>query len=671
MNFCRLSIRCEILPIVLISVLAVITFLNSLSNTFVYDDVFTITDNYFIREWGNFPVLFTDEYFNTSGEVTYRPVVTLSYFIDYSLWNLNPLGFHLTNILLHTTCAALVYLMLSFVIRNSAIPFLSGIFFASHPLLTEVVNGVSYREDLLATAFFLGTVVLCVQSRRHFRAYLFLYPCSIISYLLALCSKETAITLPMILFLFDRVFHDTDGIKKTAMKYYLGFILVSGFYLFLRFVWFHNPVEKQLQYPDNSFLVNVLTMPKIIVTYVKLLFFPVGFSADYSILSTKTPFDTTFICSIGFLIVLGIITWRVYYHSKRVYFFVLWFFITLLPTLNIIPIANIMAERYLYLPSVGFCVVLSCIVMEIRRLPAVFLSGKTRETEYRKTGNLNISTAHLPGNLNNNPRQPLFLFMTCLVAVPVFLYSLSAMSRNSIWRDQFTFWSEAVKVSPDSSRAHNNLGMIYLQKGKPPLAICEFQKAIAIESDPEYHHNLGMAYQKEDRRDEAFDEYQRVLAVNPASAITYNNMGNILIDKGQIDEGILKFKEAIRLKPKYYDAHFNLGLAYFKKGLFDASLNEFKLAIFYEPNHAEAYSCLGTVYANMGLFDEAIGAIEKAIQLRPDYSPAYKNLGILYLNHKKDVHKAVSLFREFIRLDPKNKDAEMIMNTIKEIQASK
>lgn len=670
MNFCRLSTRHEILPIVLISALAVITFLNSLDNTFVYDDVFTITNNYFIREWGNFPALFTDEYFHTSGEVTYRPVVTLSYFIDYWLWNLNPLGFHLTNILLHAACAVLVYLLLSFVIKNRTIPFLSGIFFASHPLLTEAVNGVSYREDLLATVFFLGAVVLCIQSRRHFRTYLFLYPCSIISYLLALCSKETAITLPMILFLFDRVFYDADRIKKIAIKYYLGFILASGFYLFLRFVWFHNPVEKQLQYPDKSFLVNVLTMPKIIGGYIKLLFFPVGFNADYSILSTKTPFDATFICSIAFLVVLGIIAYRVHHHAKRVYFFILWFFITLLPTLNIIPIANIMAERYLYLPSVGFCVVLSYICIEIQRLSGVFLSGKTRETEHGKTGSLNIFTVYLPDPPNNNPCRTLFLFMTCLAVVPVFLYSLSAMNRNRIWRDPFTFWLETVEVSPNSSRAHNNLGMIYLQEGNPSLAICEFQKAIAIESDPEYHHNLGMAYQKEGRRDEAFNEYHRVLAVNPDSAITYNNMGNILIDNGQVDEGILKFKEAIRLKPKYYDAHFNLGLAYFKKGLFDASLDEFKLAISYEPDHAEAYSCLGTVYANKGLFDEAIRAIEKAIQLRPDYSHAYKNLGIIYLNYKKDVHKAVSLFREFLRLDPKNKEAEMIVNTIKEIQAS-
>jgi len=660
----------RILHLSLISALAVIAFLNSLNNTFVYDDVFTITSNYFIRDWGNFSALFTDEYFNSSGEVTYRPVVTLSYFIDYSIWHLNPVGFHLTNLLLHAVCAALVYLLLSFVVKNSTIPFLSGIFFASHPILTEAVNGVSYREDLLATVFFLVSIVLCLQSRKHFRTYIFLYPCSLISYLLALCSKEMAITLPVILFIFDRVFHDADRTKRDTMKYYLGFILVSGFYLFVRFVWFHNPAEKQLQYPDKSFLVNVLTMPKIIGSYIKLLFFPVSFNADYTILSTKTPLAAAFICSIAFLITLGVITFRMYRHSKCVSFFMLWFFITLSPTLNIIPIANIMAERYLYLPSVGFCATLSCIFLEIRRLVGVFISEKAWKAGTRKTGSLSISGSHLPTPPNNNSHRQLFLCITCLTVVPAFLYSLSAMKRNRSWRDPFTFWSKTVEVAPKSSRAHNNLGMIYLQEGKTDLAIREFQAAIAIESDPEYHHNLGMAYQKEGRRDEALNEYHRVLAVNPNSAITHNNIGNVFVDKGQIDEGILKFKEAIRLKSRYYDAHFNLGLAYFRKGLLDASLDEFKLAISYEPDHAEAYSCLGTVYANKGLFDKAIGEIEKALQLRPDYSTAYKNLGIIYLNHKKDVQKALYFFHEFLRVDPKNKEAEAVRKTIKELQVS-
>lgn len=661
----------RISQILLISALAFIAFLNSLDNAFVYDDVFTITNNYFIRDWGNFSALFTNDYFNSSGEVTYRPVVTLSYFLDYSIWRLNPLGFHLTNILLHAISAVLGYLLLSVIVKNSTIPFLTGILFASHPILTEAVNGVSYREDLLAAVFFLGSLVLFIQSRRHFHKYIFLYPLSLFSYLLSLCSKEVAITLPIIIVLFDWVFDGAETIKRNTIRYYLGFILVSSFYLFLRFVWLHNPLEKQLMYPDNSFLVNLLTMPKILGSYIKLLLFPIHFNADHIITLTKAPFAVTFILSIVFLSAIGVIIYRSYNHSRYLFFFMLWFFITMTPTMNIIPIANIMAERYLYLPAVGFCAALSYILRGILREVCTFVSKKDKNMGRWENGRIIFSTQPSLNLLHSQLLKPFFILITCLVFVPVGLYSLSAMKRNKIWRDQLTFWLKTIESSPNSSRAHNNLGMIYLNEGNIDLAVHEFQTAIAIESDPEYHHNLGMAYQKKGMREKALEEYRRVLAVNPTSAITHNNMGNILIDEGHLDEGISKFKEAILLKPNYYDAHFNLGLAYFKKALFDASIDEFRLAIHYEPDHAEAHSCLGTVYANKGLFDRAIGEIEEALRLKPNYPNAYKNLGIIYLNYKKDIQKALYLFREFLRLDPNNKEAGVIRKIIEELQASR
>ena len=686
---------------ILLVVIPILIYTNSLQNTFVYDDVFTITDNYFIRDWGNFPAFFTDDYFKYSGEVTFRPVVTLSYFIDYSLWRLNPAGFHLTNILLHAGNVVLVYLVVSAVSRSRTVSLLTSILFALHPILTETVNGISYREDLLTTTFFLSSILLFVQSAirnppSKIRNYL--YPLSLFSYLLALCSKEMAITLPLIVFLLDWLLGDKSRIKKNIINYYIGFILVSGFYLFLRFIWFHNPVENQLTYPDNSFLVSLLTMPKIFCSYVKLLFFPIHFNAEYIIAHTKTPFAATFILSIIFLGVIGVITYRFYHHSRRLFFFILWFFVTLAPMMNILPIANIMAERYLYLPSVGFCAILAYISIGIWRQVYVFIffenTPRPNPLPQGERELFPISNSTLNGHpLNSHPLMegmgeggefpssfgskrflgisPLFktVLITCLVLILVIPYSLATIKRNKIWINPFIFWSKTVEDSPNSSRAHNNLGMIYLQKDKTDLAICEFQASIALESDPEYHHNLGMAYQKKGMKEEALQEYYRVLAVNPNSALTHNNMGNILIDKGRFDEGILRFKEAIRIKPNYYDAHYNLGLAYFKKGLLDASIGEFELAIHYEPDHAEAHSCLGTAYANKGQFDKAILEIEEAIRQKPNYPNAYKNLGLIYLNYKKDIQKASYCFNEFLRLDPQNREAESIRSTIEELRA--
>src|SRR3989339_1852277 len=174
---------------ILLVAIPVLIYINSLQNTFVYDDVFTITDNYFIRDWGNFTALFTNDYFKYSGEVTYRPVVTFSYFIDYFLWHLNPAGFHLTNILLHVVNVVLVYLLVSAVSRSRTASFLTSILFALHPVLTEAVNGISYREDLLTTTFFLSSILLFIQSAiRNPQSkihYYFLYILALFSYLLA------------------------------------------------------------------------------------------------------------------------------------------------------------------------------------------------------------------------------------------------------------------------------------------------------------------------------------------------------------------------------------------------------------------------------------------------------------------------------------------------------
>lgn len=639
---------------ILVAVLLIV-YLNSLQNTFVYDDVFTITDNYFIRDWSNFFALFTHDYFQSSGEVTYRPVVTLSYFIDYSIWRLNPFGFHLTNILLHAVNGVLVYILLSMINKDRAIPFVATILFVLHPVLTEAVNGISYREDLLTTTFFLGSILLFIQSTiRNPQSAVYNYPLSLLLYLLALCSKEMAITLPPVVFLMDLVFGGKNRIKKNILRYYPGFILVSGFYLFLRFVWLHNPAEKQLLYPDNSFLTNLLTMPKVLSSYVKLLFFPISFNAEYIIAHTKTPVAAVFICSMVFLGVIGVITYKCYRLSGYLFFFILWFFVTLSPMMNILPIANIMAERYLYLPSIGFCTILACILAGVWKYTQIFFS----------TGNIMHSGCHSKDRRCFSQITAV-VFLMLLLIVP---YSLFTVNRSSVWRDPFTFWLKTTEDSPDSSRARNNLGMIYLQKGKTDLAIHEFQTAIAIEPDPEYHHNLGMAYQNKGMREKALQEYGYVLAVNPNSALTHNNMGNILIDKGYIDEGISKFKEAIRIKPNYYDAHYNLGLAYFKKGLLDASIEEFKLAIRYEPDHAEAHSCLGTAYANKGLFDEAIAEMEEALRRKPNYPNVCKNLGIVYLDYRKDIQKALHFFREFLRLDPANPEAEMVRKTVEELQ---
>ena len=185
-------------------VISIIVYLNCLQNSFVYDDDATIINNYFIRHWSNLPDLFTSRYFVLSAELTYRPVVTLSYFIDYAFWHLNPLGYHLTNILLHATNSALVFIFGFQVFKNRTSAFISAVFFSSYPLFSEVVNAVGFREDLLAFMFLILAFICYLKANQ--QRYILYYSISLFCYFLSLFSKEMAITLPVLIILYDTVF---------------------------------------------------------------------------------------------------------------------------------------------------------------------------------------------------------------------------------------------------------------------------------------------------------------------------------------------------------------------------------------------------------------------------------------------------------------------------------
>src|SRR3990170_5522256 len=261
----------KILPLIII-LISILLYLNTLPNTFVYDDAYVITENYFIKSLGNLPKLFTKDYLPLSGELSYRPVVTLTYFFDYAIWRQNPLGYHLTNVILHTINVFLFYLFIKSISRNSSLSILATLLFLSHPLLTETVNAVCYREDILVSVFFLLSFIYFAKIRAQKQTnarFIIYYTISCIAYCFALFSKEMAITLPLLLMLFDLfcASHNTikspseTSVSATARRWvlpYVGYAFIAGFYLLIRFIIFKNTFKIIEMYPGNAF-----TMTKI------------------------------------------------------------------------------------------------------------------------------------------------------------------------------------------------------------------------------------------------------------------------------------------------------------------------------------------------------------------------------------------------------------------------
>jgi len=628
--------------LILIPTFSLLLYLNTTHGKFVYDDFKIIVENCFIKEWKYFPKIFTKDYFIISGEMSYRPIVTITYFIDYALWRLKPFGFHLTNVILHTLNTALFYLFLSAILQNKKIVLLSTLFFVTHLALLETINCIGYREDLLSATFLLVSLIYFVKSdtilykksdKRRFTLY---YAISLIAYLCALFSKEMAITLSLLLLLFV-IFSDQKiwpSLVKRFKGIYIGYIAVSLFYIIIRFIVFKNH-ELKATYQPGGFLVNTLTMIKILASYIKLSFFPFSLNADYVVSLVKTPLDGSFILSIIFLISIFIL-FVILIKSRNMFScWMAWFFIMILPVMNILPIGNIMAERYLYIPVMGFCVAKGILI-------------------YRITDST-LSPRAIPLRR---------IIQLVLVTLMIGGYGFSIIWKNGDWRDEFTLWTKTILRSPNSHRAHCNLGIVYMENGLTEKAQMEYQTA--LELDPQnanIHNNLGAVYTKKGLDDKALIEYKEAINLDNSYAQPHNNLGNIYFNRGHIDKAKAEYEEALRIKPDHALAHNGLGNIYNATGELDKAMEEFKKSLLYDNRYIHARNNLGVNYAKRGLLNEAIAEFQQSIGIDNAQPNSHFNLGLAYEKVGKPTD-AIHEYNTVIQLDPNNFNVRYALGTL-------
>ncbi|MDR4509647.1 MAG: tetratricopeptide repeat protein [Candidatus Brocadiaceae bacterium] len=584
--------------VVVIVCLSFTVYGNSLLNQFAYDDEFTIVNNHFIKTWNNVALLFTNDYFKFSGELSYRPFVTLSYFIDYTLWGLNPFGFHLTNVFLHTTNTVLFFFLLMRLFHDRIVSFVAALIFSCHPILTETVNAVSYREDLLASTFFLVAFLFHAKTRKRFS--FLTYGVSVICYLFGIFSKEIAITLPLAIFLYDLLLTKKRNDMYQYLRYYTGYLIIMIFYLSVRFILLHNPAETHVSYPGDSIVINFLTMSKVLALYITILFLPFYLCADYVVPNTSAFMDVSFILSFLFLSCVWIILYRMFFLSKFLFFSMAWFLICLLPVFNIIPIENIMAERYTYLPAMGFCMFCGIFIVRYSRM-----------------------SGFLPGL----QRKKIIVLPTLILIV----FSIITFKRNQVWMDQATLWTKTAEASPNSFKAHNNLGNMHRDAGRFDIAIQEFQLALSLyDNYIDAHNNLGVAYRKKGMLKESLSEYKKALQLDPRYPIAHNNLGVLYAKLNYLDQAIREFQYAILQKPDYSDAHNNLGATYIKIGEYENAIEEFQEAVKYNNRYVDSYYNMGAAYFNSKQRDKALELVTIVLSMNPDHHDARELLNMIH-----------------------------------------
>ena len=601
---------------------------NSLRGNFIWDDIHLIKDNTYVKNWGNLLENLTNDFFLVSQEEGkigyYRPVITLSYMLDYSIWRLRPAGYHLTNILFHAANCLVVYLVVFFLSGNLFISFLTALLFAIHPIHTESVAWISGRTDIIASLFFFLSFFLYGYSFRKEKVIPYLL--SVFTFCLALLSKEMTITLPLTLIIYDYYFVVNEELTqlKKRIRYWIPFWCFILIYVVWRFLIIRigtgNPHVESL-----GRIPVVVTFGKAILYYLRKLIIPLNLNS-YVMVSLGSFFNLK--TWTGFILI-ALLIWtaiRIRKEYRAASFCIVFFLVTMLPLTNVMPISAPfdidfpMAERFLYIPSFGFCLLLGLLGGEL------------------------FSRVSLPAKATS----------ICLLSLIFIPYGYNTVTRNRDWWDETKFYLKMTESSPDSFVIHNNLGVKYNEIGEYEKAIESCRRALKKRGDyVEAYNNIGVAYFHKGEYDQALRECEKALKVNPRYEKIYNNLGVIYYTLKKYDVAVRQYEEAIRLKPKLSDPYYNLGNLYYDLRKYDAAIWYFKKALALDPDAADAYNNLANVYITLGRFPEAIESAKKALEIKPDFAEAHNNLGSAYNNLKINLEEAVREFREALRLDPK------------------
>ncbi|MCA9403352.1 MAG: hypothetical protein KC897_06185 [Candidatus Omnitrophica bacterium] len=511
--------------LILTTALAGLTFCLCLFNGFVGDDEVMIVNNEFYRSLDNLPLLISDRYisdsrdyflnsgtYNSSGAVSYRPVNSLSYFLDRALWDLNPSGYHLHNWLLHLANTALVFLLAWMVLRQPQAAAWAAALFGTHPVAAEAVCAISYRHDLQACFFGLAAIICYIRFRSSGRR--MWQAGSLLCYGLAVFSKESAVLLPAVLVAYEWFYERQRGeknfLKQLAPAAAYG--LVTVFYLWIYLFVFPNSAVGHNPAPGNTAGAHIAYVLMLLGRYLSMWLLPLTVRPLPGLFDPArepdliNPLSTVLFCG---LLVVAIVARR---RDRDFMFFTVMAAVFYLPAANLIPLANPMAHRFLYLPAAGLSVAVMILLDQVR-LPRVSFDVR--------------------------------LFVRIgLVAAAVF----TSFTVTVAWKDNLTLAHSWTRDYPRNAKGHAILGIATFRRGDCDKAVPAFLRAVQLgDRDPRLFFMLGRCAVPDDTLAAAY--YRQALALAPDYAAPYRGLGQIAALRGDYEAALEDLRRSIDLQP--------------------------------------------------------------------------------------------------------------------------
>jgi tetratricopeptide (TPR) repeat protein len=611
----------------LMAITAILAYSNTFNVPFQFDDNPVIVDNPIVKDLRYF--IEPSDAARFRGHFEYasfkrRYIGYLTFALNYRIHGLDVTGYHIANLLIHILNAVILFFLVMFTfntpfLRRSSIKehawkiaVVAAMLFVSHPIQTQAVTYIWQRVTSLTATFYLFSLLMYIKARNDTsdagvlsRKNLLPYILSIISAVLAMKTKEIAITLPVMVGLYEFMF--LEGKVRRRILYLIP-LLCTLFIIPLSLMGTDSsivdvidnigkPLDKAEAISQGDYL---FTQFRVLVTYIRLIFIPVNQNLDYDYPLYSSLFEPVVFLSFVFLLFIFGLGMYLFYryrgsvpHTRVMSFGIFWFFITLSVESSIMPIKDVIFEHRMYLPSVGVFMLL---------VTSAYMCVEGVKQKWKNVEKVTV----------------------LVLAVVIVVLAGAAYSRNGVWRDGVSLWTDVVSKSPGKARPHNNLGQALEEKGMADQAMEQYNKALNLIDD---------------------------FAGSDFLAGVHLNLGNVLNRKGMTEEAIEEYKRALRLYPAYPEAHNNLGSAYKSRGLLDKAVKHFKTAIRLDPDSVNAYNNLGTALNETGRTDEAIKQYKNALALNPDFAEAHLNIGNAYKD-KGDLINAEKSWKRTLEIKP-------------------
>ena len=649
--------------------LAVLPYLNTLQNGYVFDDHNEVLTNPYIRSFSHVGDIFSTRILAHLGArgVTnyYRPISIFGFLLCYKLFGLLPYGFHLANVLLHALIVCLLYGLSQRLFRDQWLAFAAAAVFALHPIHTESVAWISGVTDLELALFYLATFWFFVASARPqgTRSEWMQFG-MVVCFVLALLSKEQAATLPLAAMIYEHFYRGDrtcTSWRSKLSRYEALWLVVIAYVLFrIRFFGAFAPVQLTR---NVSWYQAVLSAPALAGLYIGKMIWPVHLLAFYPFHKSVTPFDPRVLAGVAALALSAIAFGVLWKRAHLVSFGWLWFFLNVAPVLNSRWLGpNVFAERYLYLPSIGLCWVAGWAILRIWNGAAAFVPGGG-------PARLTRAPAAPPPPVEKGSSDPASklrnrrLVLAGALGVLAVLAFVRIVLRNRDWRNDETYYRVTLAAEPDAEGLRLNLGAIYWNHARPEAAEREWKRALAVMPDNALLlSNLGLACARKKQNDEAIAYFQRAMRLRPNYTDAHLNLGRLYAELGRKSDAELQLKTAVALAPLSVQARNEMGKFYFDAGRWQEAEAQFQASVVSIPNSA-AFDSLGDIALKQGRRDAAEQAYRQALALDDVDYRAHFGLAAI-LEAQGHIGAAVDHYRAGLSLYPHNPEAQAALQRL-------